>query len=337
MTLKDIALRTGVNISTVSRALNNSSEIGEKTKERIRRVAKQISYIPDITAKALAGKGTKSIGVIVPEISSNYYAMILNCIEQELKLKGYSLIVGMAHHDCRSEQHYLEVFSNRRVDGMILAGSMNKGININLDEIRQKSDIPIVLVHAFIPYRKYDYISVDDIYGIDAAIKLLKSQGHRRLGYIADELSSKFRISKIRNAISLNGLSMEERHIKIGKEMYEVGGYIQMKRLLREKDLPTAILASYDYIAIGAIKAMSENGIHVPKDMSIIGYDNIRESPFLVCPLTTISPPVEEMVKISIQIMHKKIQDKSFREIQHISLKPELSYQKFHLRYSHDW
>lgn len=323
-TLKDIAHITGLNISTISRALNDSSEIGETTKEFVRKVADELNYFPDYTAKALAGKGTKSIGVIVPEISSNYYASMLDKIEGELNEMGYSLIVGMAHHNLHDEIKYLNVFSVRRVDGIILAGSMHKEIIPKLDEIKKNNKIPIILIHAFIPYEGYDYITVNDILGIDAALKFLKSQGHRRLGYIADELASRFRIDKIREAVAGNGMILEERHIKIGKEEMEYGGYIQMKNLLAEQDLPTAVLASYDYIAIGAIKALHEQGLFIPKDISIIGYDNIRESAFLTCPLTTISPPIEDMVKKSIEILREKIYNKSDTRYHHISLTPQL-------------
>ncbi|NLM27926.1 MAG: LacI family transcriptional regulator [Clostridiaceae bacterium] len=175
------------------------------------------------------------MGVIVPEISSNYYATMLDCIEKELNEKDYSLIVGMAHHDYQKEIHYLKVFSNRRVDGIILAGSMYSEINKTLDKIRKRNNIPIVLIHSFISYEDYDYIFVDDIYGINAAMEYLKELGHRNIGYIADELASRFRIEKIKESISKNGLNLNKEHIKIGKVGFEAGGYQLMQELLNEK------------------------------------------------------------------------------------------------------
>lgn len=324
VSLKDIAKIAGVNISTVSRALNDSVEIGEETKKRIKKIANQYNYIPDYTAKALAGKGTKSIGVIVPEIGSNYFATMLNYIEHELDKRKYSLLVGMAHHNYKKEIYYLNVFRNRRVDAIILAGSMYKEIVSTLDKIREKQNIPIVLIHTFVPFKNYDYISVDDFHGINSAVRFLKKQGHRKIGYIADELASRFRIDIILEAIKKHGLELNQNHIIIGNEPNEYGGYLLMKKMLKEKELPTAILASYDYIAIGAIKALLESGLRVPDDISIVGYDNIRESAYLHCPLTTISPPLIKMVELSINILINKIENKRFTDIQHFSLKPEL-------------
>lgn len=323
-TLKDIARKAGVNVSTVSRALNGSNQINEETRRIIKNLAVEMNYIRDISAKVMAGKRSKSIGVIVPEMGSNYFAQILNSIEAELKDNGYSLIVGMTHHDYRNETHYLKIFSIRKVDGIILTGSMYKDIEKYLLNIKDNHNIPMVLMQPDIDFPDYDCIMIDDMTGFNAAVKLLADQGHKDIGFIADEVSSKMRLHVFKAALAQNGLKLNDRFIKVGKEMFEQGGYLQMREMLKQKELPTAIVAAYDYIAIGALKAMNENGLKVPDNISIVSYDNIRESAFLVPSLTTISPPIKEMAKIGVKLLIDKIENKENKVIQHISLKPEL-------------
>lgn len=324
VTLKDIAVKAGVNVSTVSRALNGSSEISENTKKIIKDIAYEVNYVPNVSARALVGKGTKSIGVIVPEIGSNYFAQMLNFIEAELKTNSYSLVVGMTHHNYKEEIQYLNVFGNGKVDGIIIAGSMHKELKQYLVKFKQNYHTPVVLVQTFVHFPDCDYIMIDDVHGICMAIQYLKEQGHREIGLIADKVSSSLRLPAYKEAMKRNGLKVNERFIKIGKEMFELGGYLQMKELLKEKVLPTAIWASYDYIAIGATKALYEKGMTVPQDMSIIGYDDIRESLYLTPPLTTISPPIKEMAEVGVNLLIKRIEDKDNRVIQHVSFKPNL-------------
>ena len=323
ITLKDIAQMTGVNISTVSRALNDSNEVSDEKKQEIRNIAASLNYTPNYYAKALAGKETKTVGVIVPEISSNYYATMIGAIETGLQDHGYSLIIGVSHHEWKLENHYLNVFWNRKVDGILIAGSMYNEITPTINRIHS-DNIPIVLIHSFIDYQNYDYVAIDDSYGIGQAIQLFKKQGHRHIGYIASELASRFRLQILKKIIHDNGLILNEKHIKIGKEANEYCGYKYMKELINEGDMPTAILAAYDDIAVGAMRALYEYKYRVPEDISIIGYDNIRQSAFLRCPLTTISPPVEKMTKICLDILFQKIEDKNLKTIQHISLSSEL-------------
>ena len=321
--LKDIAQMAGVNISTVSRALNDSNEVSDEKKQEIRNIAASLNYTPNYYAKALAGKETKTVGVIVQEISSNYYATMIGAIEMGLQDHGYSLIIGMSHHEWKLENHYLNVFWNRKVDGILIAGSMHNEITPTINRIHS-DNIPIVLIHSFIDYQNYDYVAIDDSYGIGQAIQLFKKQGHRHIGYIASELASRFRLQILKKIIHDNGLILNEKHIKIGKEANEYCGYKYMKELINEGDMPTAILAAYDDIAVGAMRALYEYKYRVPEDISIIGYDNIRQSAFLRCPLTTISPPVEKMGKICLDILFQKIEDKNLKTIQHISLNSEL-------------
>lgn len=303
VTLKDIAKRAGVNISSVSKALNDSHEISEEKKKEIRIIADELNYIPNLSARALAGKASNSIGVILPEIASNLYARMMNGIENELNNSNYSIIMSTTNFQIESEVKMLHLFCSRAVDGILLIGSLNKDIEDHVTIIKKKYDIPIILLESHFELSKHDYVTIDNQYGIDLAIKHFKKRGYQRIGYISDDISASARLRLFKSAMVKNDLTFENKYVKTGPERFELGGYLRMKELLATPDFPRAVLASYDDVAIGAIKAIDEAGYNIPGDIAIIGFDNIRVSEYLSRPLTTIVPPIEEMVSIGVRVL----------------------------------
>lgn len=322
--LSDIARESGLSVSTVSRALNDNGGISEETKILIKEIASKLNYMPNHSARALAGKGTKTIGLIVPELTSSYFAQMVNYIETELNTLNYSLIVGMTHHEYIAEIQYINTMCTKKVDGIILAGSMHKEIENTLTFVKSNYDMPMVLIQTFIHYPEYDYIMVDDKHGFTSAVNLLADYGHKYIGFVADEVSSKLRLDFFKSTMLEKEIEPNDSFIKIGLERFELGGYLRMKELIEGKKVPTAVFASYDNMALGVMKAICEYGLRIPEDISVIGFDNIRESAYLSTPLTTISPPIKEMCKIGVKLLIDKINDKKNKLIQHISLKPEL-------------
>lgn len=322
--LKDIAKRAGVNISTVSRAMNGSSEISEETRKRVEKIAAELNYTPDFTARALAGKRTNLIGVILPEITSSYYTQVISNVETILGESGYSMILGTTGFDYNNEVRYLNIFKNRKVDGIILIGSMFKEIEPYLVKAGMNNNMPFVLVETFVDYPQYDYIMIDNSYGINLAISHLKALGHEKVGFLSEEISFKQRLSGFKEALERNSLRFDHRFVKVGKERFEAGGYLRMKELLAGEELPTAIFASYDSMAIGAMKAAAEAGLGIPRDISVVGFDNIRESEYLTVPLSTVSSPVKEMARLGVKLLLDKIEHPLNHVVQHVSLKPGL-------------
>jgi LacI family transcriptional regulator len=322
--LKDIAKLTGVNVSTVSRALNGSKGISNNTKNEILRVAKEINYIPDQAARALVGKSTKTIGVILQEIGSDYYTKLLGYIEEQLRNNGYSMIMGFTNSNFSVETQYLNIFARRKVDGIILAGFMFKELGEYLDGMRKIRETPMTLIQTNIEYPNYDYIMVDEKYGFDMVIRHLKELGHKKIGFLFDEISAIIRMQSLKDAVIGNDLKFDQKFVKAGKERFELGGYLQMKDMLKQNELPTAVVASYDHLAIGAMKAIYEAGLRIPEDISLVGYDDIRECEYLITPLTTVSPPIKVMTELGVKLLLEKIENKDKPVIQHISLKPEL-------------
>lgn len=323
-TIKDIAKVAGVNVSTVSRALNGSSEVGEDTRKKIEAIAKELGYTPDYSAKAMVGKGTRLVGMIVPEISSNYYAGLVNQVERELNGRGYTLIIAATDFNEHRELQSLETFQSRRVDGILFSSNISPVSEAFFGKQGRKAGAPVVFLEPLEDIRSQDSVFIDGYYGIELAVTHLRSLGHESIGFVGEELSSRYRLPAFRKAMETCGLPCRDRFILSGKERFELGGYLRMKELLGAKELPTAIFAAYDNIAIGAVKALHEAGLRVPHDISIVGYDNIREAEYLLTPLTTVSPPVGEMAAEGVRRLLERIEGRCEKEPRSLILRPEL-------------
>jgi Transcriptional regulators len=323
-TLKDIAKKAGVNKSTVSRALSGNSNISIERTNEIREIAKALGYIPNETAKVLAGKKAKTIGIILPEID-NYYASVASTIESRLRDRGYSLIIGQTGFKQENELHYLKIFMQKALDGIIINPVNAELFFQEFQEIRKALKVPIVFIESPVEQTDYDVVEIDNYCGVDHAIEHLYSLGHRKIGIISENLSSPTRLPAFIKAMERRGLQVDESLIKNGPERQEAGGYLRMQEMLSEKNRPTAIFAVYDTMAFGAMKAISDHGLKVPDDISIVGFDNVRESSYLNVPLTSVAPPVIEMSEIAVNTLMDRIEKDNKNVVQYISLKPKLS------------
>jgi DNA-binding LacI/PurR family transcriptional regulator len=324
VTLKDIAKKAGVDKSTVSRALSGGRNISEGKKAEVLKIAEKMGYLPNDSAKVLAGKSAKTIGIILPEIDCNYYASVVGAIETKLKERGYSLIIGQTNFDLQDEIHYLKLFLQKKVDGIIFDLYNNEEFMKMHKKIKQYLKIPIVFIESDLRIPDGDVIEIDNTYGVDLAVAHLAGTGAKSIGYISEYLSSRIRMPAFINALRTYGIPVNRSQIKIGKERLESGGYMRMKELLAEKEVPDAVFISYDTMAQGAIKALREEGYKVPEDISIVGFDNIRESEYFSVPLTTVAPPVIEMGKMAVERLLEKIENSNDTDHVHVILKPEL-------------
>lgn len=324
VTLRDIAIKAGTDISTVSRALNESPRVKDATRNFIKSIAQEMGYMPDEIARGLAGKKTNTIGIIVPEIINTFYAEIIDSIEEKLVQEGYSIILGKSNFDKDKEDSYIELFIRKRVDGIIIS-SHACPCNL-LDQVRKK--MPIVLVDTYEYDMDFDRINVDNMYGAKLAVEHLLQLGHKRIGFISDNITTAGRLEGYREALSAYGLPVEDSLMQYGETRFEDGGYRRMQTLLRLKEPPTAVFCVNDSIAIGAMRAVSDEGLKVPLDISVIGFDDIRVSAFLNTPLTTVRQPKGEIGNMAASMILQKLKGNKSSFVQHITLKPELVVRK---------
>ena len=316
-TLKDIAKICNVNASTVSRALAGNPIINEETRTHICQVAAKLNYRPHLPARILAGRSSKTIGIVVWGVETNYYARIIKHVEQYLHQQGYMLIIGIGNNNYEKEIHCLESFNSRLIDGFIFAGPFSSRFNSELPRLKSLLLRPSAIIQAKKEHSFVNNIAIDDYAGILSAVKHLAELGHRKIGYISME-HSRVQLSDFKTAIAASGLTLYENFIKIYPESYEIGGYKAMLEMFKEKTLPSAIFFATDYLAIGAAKAIRENGLQIPKDISLVGFYDIRGSLYATPPLTTVQIPIQQIALMAAQQVVSQIE--SSEPIPNVSL-----------------
>ncbi len=324
-TLKDVARAAHVSLATVSRVMNGGKGISQKTCDNVLRIAEELNYVPNLSAKILAGKNSKMIGMIVPEIDSNFFARMIFEVEHQLQKLGYFLLIANTQYNKEKEIQALNTFCTYNVDGIFLACTINNDILEHFSPQLKAQGIPLILLEARLHTDNYSYVMVDDESGMMEAIKYLLSKGYDRVGFISDYILEVLRNQQFISAVKKCGLDPQNNPIYTDKDCrFEKCGYETMQKILKDPNHPSAFLSGYDDIAVGALRALDEANIAVPEEIAIIANDNIRESSYLHRSLSTLSPPVDKMAKLGVEMMINSINGKEDGVVRHILLKPEL-------------
>jgi LacI family transcriptional regulator len=320
--LSDIASMTGVNISTVSKALRGKDDINPQTRRRIVEAAKKLKYSSHRAAGAAQAGISGTIGVICPEIRSGYYARIVTALESFLRHRGFGMLLGFTDFIHQREVAMLDQFRQKSVSGIICVTEHEK-IEYDLRDFRRVHDTPVVVVATVIAIEDFDYVKVNDALGVRMAVAHLHDLGHSLVGFVGDTVSRQRR-DAFADAVEQLGMPVREDYFRMGSERFEVGGYLRMKELLRQRIPPTAVLAAYDDVAIGAMRAISEAGLSVPGDISVVGIDGIEVGAYLAPSLTSVTCDTAEMAETAARILLKKAGDRGVTLVQHVELNPEL-------------
>jgi len=321
-TLKDIANAANVNVSTVSKALNGSSGISEATRQEIFKIAEKFQYIPSARSKAM--KPTKLIGILTPEILSNFFATLVSHLQEQLMELGYLPILYVTTFEANMEQAGFDLFCEKHTDGILYLIPSHPNAHIMIDQTWKNYHIPTVCLEVLSPYENCSYVMIDETYGMGLAIQHLIEQGHSKIGFITDKHNLTYRYSRFKEAMQSHHAEFNEDYCCFSKERFEAGGYAAMEELFSRKDKPTALLCGYDDIAIGAMRYAYEAGLKIPGDIAFVGNDNIRESKYLIPALTTISPPVQKMAEMGVQLLLNIMDDEDNNCVHTILLKPDL-------------
>ena len=315
--LKDIARETGLTVSTVSKALNGSSEISKATTQLVRRTAQTMGYV----LKKTEDSRIKTIGAILPEIRSHYYAELMHSLNGEIEKRGYAMITMVTARYADDVRPYIKRMSQYNLDGLFV--SCDNAFSEESYRILKETGIPaLLLAEVDLPYLMDSiYIKVES--GVSTAVEHLLSLGHRKIGYLG-EYNSDVRYKAFCSCMEQNGLEILPCFVKRGKERFEEGGYLRALELLEEKELPTAVLASYDQMAFGVMRAFREKGIEIPKDISIVGFDNTVMDDFYPVPLTSVTNPVEQMGVTATKILLDAIDNPVSHVVQNVALQSRL-------------
>lgn len=308
MTIKDIAKLAGVSIATVSKVINGKDQnISEQTRHRVLDIVEKEGYVPNGIAKSLKIKKTKTIGLIMPDVTNLFFTNLARGAEDVAEEKGYSIILCNTDNKSKKEEKYLNVLKEKMVDGVIMTASEN-----NLDYPIIESKLPMVLVDRDVHVeRKIGKIMVDNERAAYDAVMFLIRQGCKHVGFISSRginQSSADRLKGYKRALKENAIKIDNDKIYLDSYSVESGSKGALKLIANGQI--DGICCGNDLIAIGAIKALREKKIHVPKDVKIIGFDDIYIAQYMNPPLTTIRQPIyqlgEEAAKMLISIIEKK-------------------------------
>jgi LacI family transcriptional regulator len=289
--MKDIARDLGLSTVTISKVLRGHSDIGEETRKRVLKRMQELNYQPNLAARALITGRTWTVGLIVPDLLHPFFAQIAKAISAQIRGHGYGLIITSSEEDAELEQQEIEQLLARRVDVMIVASAQWTVESFRRIEERRT---PYVLIDRKFAGLPANFVGVDDeAIGMLATEHLVK-QGCCSIAHIrGPETSTALgRVEGFKRALAQHGLSaMPEHIVPIGSssdDRGEPGGYEAAKKLLDSKPRPDGIFCFNDPIALGAMRAILDDGLRIPEDIAVVGCGNVLYSDFLRVPLTSI-------------------------------------------------
>jgi|LSQX01.2.fsa_nt_gb DNA-binding LacI/PurR family transcriptional regulator len=303
-TIEDVAKMSGVGIATVSRVLNNSGYVSEKTRKKVMAAIKHFDYQPNLIAKSLVEQSTRLIGVVISDILNPFYSKLIHAIQAECNKHQYAIIFCNTDEDSSKESKYLDLLSNNRVNVVILVGGRGFGDEYNSHLARAAKKTPIVLVNETVDIEGIYCVCCDKEQGAFKMTEHLIGLGHKDIVHIAgypDFKPTQERLSGFANAMKKHGMPLREDSV-IYSNYHISGGYAAGCELLHREALPTAVFASNDLMAIGVMNALQENGITIPREVTVVGSDNILFGDFITPSLTTIDHDVELLGKHAVEM-----------------------------------
>lgn len=302
-TIYDVARLAGVSTATVSRALNGTGQIAPATRRAIDDAVEQLGYHPNTAARSLVTRSTQTIAVLLPDITNPFYAALVSGVQERALEAGHTLLLCTTESDPDREDDYLRLLRAKQVDGVLVDGLVLPPARI-ARFVRE--GLPIVCLDRDVDSTRVPLVQVNNRRGARLATEHLLSLGHRRVAHVSgtpDLGISEERIAGYRDAHNAFGYNVDEELIAVGG-FNEEGGYAATKELLDDVRYPfTAVFAANDLSAVGVLSALTESGLRVPQDVSVVGFDDLRLSRFTTPPLTTIHQPATEIARHATELL----------------------------------
>lgn len=322
-TLTDIAKLAEVSKATVSMVLNNKEiNVSDTTRQRIFQAAKELNYIPNTIARSLSTKKTETIGVILPDIENPFFAEMVKAIEDTAERLNYNVILCNSYNSTRKEEKYVKLLISKLVDGVIFVSGGNSEENL---KVLSDNKVPFVIVDRYVEsHKKYSGVFCSNKDGVELGVKYLYDKGKRNIAFVkgpSNLKTSSFRFAAYENIAT--ELNIYDEALVFEDEFTIDGGIRSTEKILKVGKKVDAIFYSSDVMALGGMKFLLRNGYKVPKDISVLGYDNINIAMFLEPELSTIAQPIynmgEEACKLIVDIINE-----TEKENKVIHLKPQL-------------
>ncbi len=325
VSIKDIAKSLGVSTATVSKALNNKIGVSKEIRLRVLNKAKELGYITNNLARGMKTSKTFTIGVLISDITNPFFSEVILSMERVLYAKKYNLIICNVGENSEREREYLELLVSKKVDGIIAAPTAD-GQNMSVYRNLIRHGMKIVLFDRLISKIETDFVVIDNKAAIYDVVRYLAKMGHRKIGVIYGIESSYTgceRLKGFREAVKDLGLESHEEWIKSGYFM-ESESHKCALDILKEKERPTAMIATNDFTTLGIMRAAKEIGLKIPRDLSVIGFDDLEWMSIYSPPITTISQPTDVIGMSAATLLLDRIENNDTRRPRHVILKATL-------------
>lgn len=302
MNISEIARRANVSTATVSRTLNQSGPVKAATARKVWRAVTELNYVPNSHARTLVSGRSRIIGVIVSDITNPFFPELLRSFEMQASEKQYDLLVTSTDYETSRMAACLRRMLERKVDGVAM---MTSEMDLGLIRELSRRGVPIVFMDVGQVGPKMSHVIIDYGYGVRQAVDHLAHLGHKRIAFISGPLdlhSARTRREAFLEGMRANGLETERKLVREGTHTAE-GGRDAMNALLRLGKRPTAVVCSNDWTAIGALNAIAAAGLRVPRDISLVGFDDIPLVSYTNPPLTTVRMSATDVGRVAFRAL----------------------------------
>ncbi len=296
-TIKDVALRARVSIASVSRALNGTGVVTEKTRERVLRAAEHLHYTPHQAARSLINGRTGTIGVLLPDMYGEYFSELIGGIDRAARLRGLQLLVSSSHGNADEAALALRSM-NGRVDGVLI---MSPHVDAPLLSRVLPATLPTVLMNTPADANRAPAFATDNFGGARAMVEHLRSLGYQRIAHIAGPGSNYEAGERLRGYQTALGPKLAASELVYRGAFTEESGYLAGRQIAAAPQRPDAVFAANDMMAIGCLFALTEAGVRVPEDVALGGFDDIPIARYVTPPLTTVRAQTTELGRLALE------------------------------------
>lgn len=322
-TIKDVAREAGVSTATVSRVFNNVGPIDQDTRRRVQQVARQLKYVPNALGRSLSTKKTDAIGLVLPDLFGEFFSEVIRGCDQTAQKNQFHLLVSSSHNN-REELDAALKMMRARVDGLII---MSPHIDAHTLDENLPHSLPVVLLNCHVDGEALDSLRIDNFGGAYHMVEHLQSHGHRRIAIVKgndQNFDATERLRGYRLSIERGG-SEKDPLLEFSGDFSEAAGYEAAVKALGIHPRPTAIFASNDSMAIGALSALREKGLRVPQDMALAGFDDIPVAPYLSPSLTSVHFGINNLGILAVQSLLRAVREKDKHHKQQVVLPTTLA------------
>jgi LacI family transcriptional regulator len=305
ITIYDVAREANVSMATVSRVVNGNPNVKPVTRKKVLEVIDRLGYRPNAVARGLASKKTTTVGVIIPDISSIFFAELARGIEDIATMYKYNIILSNSDQNKDKELHLLNTMLGKQVDGIVFMGG-----NITTEHVEEfeKSPVPIVLAGSIEESHVIPSVNIDYEQAVYDSVKEFIERGHKNIGFVIgplhDPQNSEKKLKGYERALQEAGIAYKEELVFEGDYTYD-SGLEAFEKLLENNERPTAILVGSDEMALGVVHGAEDKGFNIPDDFEVITSDNTRLSLMVRPQLTTVVQPLYDIGAVSMRLLTK--------------------------------